>query len=100
MERIPDADLVPRVDALAHLAGAELNLDHYADCVAHAERALAIGRASGEARLFPLLFGTLGLGWRVRGELAAAIEPLDSAMNPRVFRARDWASPGASSDAH
>ena len=48
LDAMSDEELAARVDAAAHLALAELYLDRYADAGAHAERALAVGRATGK----------------------------------------------------
>jgi len=80
VESLPDDELAHRLDAAAWLAGAELYLDRYAESDAHAERALAVGRATGQGELFLVLFQILGRVWFVRGRLAEAAELLDGAI--------------------
>ena len=46
-----DAELAGSIDATAHLASAEMYVDRFEESVAHAERALSVGRATGQ--LFP-----------------------------------------------
>ena len=48
IDGLSDDELGRRLDALAHLATAELYLDHFTATGAHAERALRIGRATGQ----------------------------------------------------
>jgi DNA-binding CsgD family transcriptional regulator/tetratricopeptide (TPR) repeat protein len=39
-----------------------------------------VGHATGQGQLFPLLLGTLGSVWSLRGQLGEAAEPLDGAI--------------------
>ena len=43
------------------LAGAEIYLDRFVEAAVHAERALAVGRATGQGQLFPGIYATLGV---------------------------------------
>ena len=74
---LSDDELAHRLDAATWLAGAELYLDRYAEADAHAARALAVGRATGQGELFLVLVQTLGRVWFVRGKLAEAADLLD-----------------------
>ena len=80
IDAMPDAELAQRLDALTHLAGTELYLHRFDDASAHAQRALTIGRATGQDQQFPLVFAILGITWFLRGELAESVEPLDAAV--------------------
>jgi DNA-binding CsgD family transcriptional regulator/tetratricopeptide (TPR) repeat protein len=80
VESLSDDELALRLDAAAWLAGAELYLDRYAEADAHAERALTLGRATGQGELFLVLYQILGRAWYVRGRLAEATELLDGAI--------------------
>ena len=51
---LDDDELALRLDAAASLAGAELYLDRYEEAEAHAERAIAVGRATGQSEFIPL----------------------------------------------
>ena len=75
-----DDELGRRLDALAHLATAEFYLDRFAGRGPHAERALAIGRATGQGDLFPLIVPMLGGSLWVQGRMAEAGEVLDGAI--------------------
>ena len=77
VESLSDDELAHRLDAATWLAGAELYLDRYEDADAHAARALAVGRATGQGELFLVLVQTLGRVWFVRGKLAEAADLLD-----------------------
>jgi DNA-binding NarL/FixJ family response regulator len=75
-----DDELALRLDAAANLAGAELYLDRYDDAGAHAERAIAIGRATAQSEFIPLPYSILGQVKLLRGQLADAAELLDNAV--------------------
>jgi DNA-binding CsgD family transcriptional regulator len=81
VESLSDDELALRLDAAAWLAGAELYMDRYAEADRHAERALAVGRATGQGELFLVLFQILGRAWYVRGRLAEASDLLDGAID-------------------
>ena len=49
--RLSDAELAPRLEALYYLGWAENYLEHYDEAIAHADRGIAIARATGEGRL-------------------------------------------------
>jgi ATP/maltotriose-dependent transcriptional regulator MalT len=80
VDALSETDLGRRLDAASHLAGAELYLHRFLDAGAHAERALAVGRATGQAQLFPLVYAILGMVWLLKGQLHEAVEPLDGAI--------------------
>jgi DNA-binding CsgD family transcriptional regulator len=77
---LDDAELAQRLDAAANLAGAELYLDRYADCEAHAERALAVARQTGQSELVSLADSILGQAKLLRGKLTEAGTVLDQAI--------------------
>ncbi len=68
-----------RLDAAVDLSSAEIYLDRFVEAGAHAERALTVGRATGQAQLFPGIYATLGVAWCMLGRLAEAAELLDAA---------------------
>jgi DNA-binding NarL/FixJ family response regulator len=80
VDSLSDGDLSRRLDAAAWLAAAELYLDRYAEADAHATRALALARATGQGELFLVLYQILGRAWYVRGKLDQATELLDGAI--------------------
>ena len=56
IDRLSDAELAPRLEALYYLGWAENYLEHYDDAIAHADRGIEIARATGEGRLLvPLM---------------------------------------------
>ncbi len=75
---MPDEELGARVDAAAYLASAATYLDRYDEAVAHAERALRLGRAAGH--LHPTLLPALGAAHSLRGRLGDAARVLDDGM--------------------
>ena len=80
LDAMPDNELALRLDAAVNLAATEIDLERLADAQAHADRALAIGRATGQSAIVPLVI--LALGWvgRLRGQLAETSELLDGAV--------------------
>ena len=79
VDALSDEQLASRLEAIVELAGAEIYLDRFVEAAAHAERALAVGRATGRGRLFPGIYATLGVAWCMAGRLAEAAELLDAA---------------------
>jgi hypothetical protein len=75
---MPDAELSARVDTAAYLCSAATYLDRYDDAVAHAGRALRIGRSAGH--LHPTLIPALGAAHLLRGRLAEAAAVLDGGI--------------------
>src|SRR5512132_1606013 len=80
VDSLSDDELSRRLDAAVWLAAAELYLDFYAEADAHAGRALALARATGQAEHFLVLYQILGRTWYVRGKLTEAVELLDGAI--------------------
>jgi DNA-binding CsgD family transcriptional regulator len=80
VDSLSDDELARHLEAAAWLAGVELYLDRYAEADAHANRALAVARATGQGELLLLLVATLGGIWRQRGKLAEAGELLDGGI--------------------
>ena len=63
-----------------HLATAEMYLDQFEASGRHAERALAIGRATGQGDLFPLTVPILGTALWMQGRMAESAEVIDGAV--------------------
>jgi ATP/maltotriose-dependent transcriptional regulator MalT len=80
VDSLSDDELARHLEAAAWLAGVELYLDRYAEGEAHANRALAVGRATGQGELFLLLAATLGGLLRQRGKLVEAADLLDGGI--------------------
>jgi ATP/maltotriose-dependent transcriptional regulator MalT len=80
VDSLSDDELARHLEAAAWLAGVELYLDRYPEGEAHANRALAVARATGQGELFLLLAVTLGGLLRQRGKLAEAGELLDGGI--------------------
>jgi len=92
VDSMPDDQLAARIDAAAHVAAAELYLDRYQEAGAHAERALAVGRATGI--LFPTLVPTVGTAYFMRGRLAESAAVLDDGVEAArvadIVQAKGW----------
>jgi DNA-binding CsgD family transcriptional regulator len=80
VDALSDRELGRHLEAAAWLGGVELYLGRYAEGDAHAARALALARATGQGELVLLLVETLGGLWRMRGKLAEASELLDGGV--------------------
>jgi DNA-binding CsgD family transcriptional regulator len=80
LDALTDEQLAGRLHAAVELAGAEIYLDRFVEAAAHAERALAVGRASGQGQLFPGIYATLGVALCMVGRFADAAELLDAAI--------------------
>jgi len=80
VDSLSDDELAAHLEGAAWLAGVELYLDRYAEGEAHANRALAVARATGQGELFLLLAATLGGLLRQRGKLVEAAELLDGGI--------------------
>src|SRR3954447_19028659 len=77
VDALPDDELARRLDAIVDLAGAELSLHRFSDASRHAQRALAIGRATGQHQLFPVAFAILGITWMFTGRLRESLDALE-----------------------
>ena len=80
VDRLSDAELAPRLEALYHLGWAETYLEHYAEAIAHFDRGVAIARAFGDGRL--LVSMTLGKNYpfEMTGRLAEATEVCEAVL--------------------
>jgi DNA-binding NarL/FixJ family response regulator len=77
VDEMPDAELAKRLDAIVDLAGAELYLHRFEEASRHAQRAVAVGRATGQHQLFPVAFAILGITWRFLGNLRESRDALE-----------------------
>jgi ATP/maltotriose-dependent transcriptional regulator MalT len=80
VDELSDEELTRRLDTLAHLATADLYLDRFPAATRHAERALKIGRATGQGELFPLIVAMLGGSLWVQGRPLEAGQLFDGAV--------------------
>ena len=81
VDGLADDDVARRLDSLAHLATAEMYSDRFEASGRHAERALAIGRATGQRDRFPLIFPMLGTALWIQGRVAESIQIFDDAID-------------------
>jgi ATP/maltotriose-dependent transcriptional regulator MalT len=80
VDELPDEVLARRLGALVYLATADLYLDRIDAAALHAERALTIGRETGQGDLFPTIIPVLGRPLWMSGRIAEACELLDGAI--------------------
>ncbi|HEX8104146.1 MAG TPA: AAA family ATPase [Solirubrobacteraceae bacterium] len=86
IDGLDDATLAARPDAVVNLAAAELYSDRFADSARHAERALAMARATGHGEHLPTLHACLSTSWTMRGRLKEAAHLLDGALEAARLR--------------
>jgi len=79
VDALSDEELAVRLDAVVNLGGSEIYLDRFEEAAAHMQRALEVGRATGQTQLFPGVYATLGVAGTALGRLAEAAELLDTA---------------------
>jgi ATP/maltotriose-dependent transcriptional regulator MalT len=80
MDELADDEVARRLDALAYLAAAEFYLDRFEAAVRHAQRAVTVGRATGQNDLFVSINWTLANALWLQGRIAEAAEILDDAV--------------------
>ncbi len=80
IDRLSDAELAPRLEALYYLGWAENYLEHYDEAIAHVDRGIAIARATGEGRLLVPMMLVKGYPFEMQGRLAEAIELCETAV--------------------
>jgi len=81
VDGLGDGDLAQRLDAAAWLSSTEFYLDRYEAGRAHAERGLAIARATGQGELIPALTQAIANLLFMGGEPVEAGELLDGAVD-------------------
>ncbi|MFL5844442.1 MAG: AAA family ATPase [Solirubrobacteraceae bacterium] len=80
LDGFSDEQLARRLDAAAELAASEIYLDRFAEAAAHCERALEVGRATGQGELFPEIYAACGVALTLSGRLVDAAALLDTAI--------------------
>jgi DNA-binding CsgD family transcriptional regulator/tetratricopeptide (TPR) repeat protein len=80
VDRLSDADLAPRLEALYYLGWAENYLEHYEEAIAHVDRGIAIARAAGEGRLLVPMMLVKGYPFEMQGRMAEAVELCETAV--------------------
>ena len=80
VDRMPDAELAPRLETLYYLGWAENYLEHYDEAAAHADRGIAIARSTGEGRLLVPIGLIKGYTFEMQGRVADAIELCETAV--------------------
>ena len=80
IDGMPDEELAVRLDAIGHLAAAELYLERFEETARHAARGVAVARRAGRDDVFPTLYPCLGTATWVLGRLDESAEVLDVAI--------------------
>jgi DNA-binding CsgD family transcriptional regulator/tetratricopeptide (TPR) repeat protein len=80
IDRLTDAELAPRLEALYYLGWAENYLEHYDAAIEHVDRGIAIARATGEGRLLLPMMLVKGYPFEMQGRMAEAVELCEAAV--------------------
>ena len=80
IDALSDAELAGRLDGVTHLALAEMYLDCFEDSRRHADRALALSRATGQGDYMAPIAAMLGTCSWVRGRVSDAVHVLEGAV--------------------
>ncbi len=89
LERLSDAELAPRLEALFYLGWAENYLEHWEDALAHVDRGIAIARATGEGRLLVPMMLIKGYPFEFGGRLKEALEVSEAAVEASRLSGND-----------
>jgi DNA-binding CsgD family transcriptional regulator len=89
VDRLSDAELAPRLEALYYLGWAENYLEHWDDAIAHVDRGIAIARATGEGRLLVPMMLVKGYPFEFGGRLAEALEVSEAAVEASRLSGND-----------
>jgi DNA-binding NarL/FixJ family response regulator len=81
VEAMPDDELAQRLDGMQWLSAADFYLEKFAEGMIHAERGLAVARATGQGELVPGLTQALGNLLFTMGRPVEAGELLDDAVD-------------------
>jgi DNA-binding NarL/FixJ family response regulator len=80
VDRLSDAELASRLEALYYLGWAETYLEHYDDALGHFDRGVAIARAFGDGRLLvPMKLGK-NFTFEMTGRLVEATEICETVL--------------------
>ncbi len=79
-DALSDDELAPRLEALCYLGWAENYLEHYDEAIAHADRGVAIARATGEGRLLVPMMLVKGYPFEMQGRVAEVLELCETAV--------------------
>ena len=80
VDGLSDEELAPRLNTLVYLASADVYLDRFPAATRHAQRALEIGRATGQDEAFPQAVAMLGGALWVQGRPLEAGQVIDQAV--------------------
>jgi DNA-binding CsgD family transcriptional regulator len=89
LDRLTDAELAPRLEALFYLGWAENYLEHWDDAIAHVDRGIAIARATGEGRLLVPMMLIKGYPFEFGGRLKEALEVSEAAVEASRLSGND-----------
>jgi DNA-binding CsgD family transcriptional regulator len=91
VDELSDERLAEQLDAIAYLATAEFHGGRADAAFRHAERTIAIGRATSQADLFPDVLAVFAMAYRAEGRLGEARELLEGAADAARLLGNDLA---------
>ena len=80
LDRLSDAELAPRLEALYYLGWAENYLEYYEAALTRADRGVALARATGDGRLLVPMTLVQGYTLEMLGRMPEAIELCEAAV--------------------
>jgi DNA-binding NarL/FixJ family response regulator len=89
VDALTDGDLAGRLEAAVWLAWAEMLADRFDDSLRHLERGLRVARATGQNHLVTYLLMAGGSTYGLTGQLAAAAESFDDALEVALLTGSD-----------
>jgi DNA-binding CsgD family transcriptional regulator len=89
IDRLSDAELAPRLEALFYLGWAENYLERWDAALEHVDRGIAIARATGEGRLLVPMMLIKGYPFEFGGRLADATEVCEAAVEASRLSGND-----------
>ncbi len=89
-DALPDATLLGHLDGVNRLAWAEYLIERFEDSIRHATRGVAVARATGQGRFVPLMVGAQSLSMAAVGDLTAANDLQEEAIEAAELAANDY----------
>jgi DNA-binding NarL/FixJ family response regulator len=91
-DAMPDDALASHLGPLNRLAWAEYLIERFDDSLRHADRGVAVARATGQGQFIPLMLSAQALSATSRGALETAVALQDEAVEAAELAANDYVS--------
>lgn len=89
VDALPDGDLTQHIEAAVWLGMAEVYLERFGDALRHLDRALRLARAAGQNHLVSYLHVNRGTAHALVGDLRAASDCFDDALEAALLNGSD-----------